>query len=147
MSDLPRKAIHLAAGSLAFSLRWLGPFWGALLALGGCLFNLFVLPRIGGRRLWRLDEVEAGRSLGIVFYPLAVLLLILAFWRRLEVAAAAWGILAFGDGMAAVVGTALGWAKLLWNPAKSWVGSAACWLFGTVAAAALLLWTASGRYS
>jgi uncharacterized protein (TIGR00297 family) len=142
-----RKAVHVGAGALAFSLRWLGPFWGALLALGGCLFNLFVLPRIGGRRLWRPAEVESGRSFGIVLYPVSVLLLIVLFHRRLEVAASAWGILAFGDGMAAVIGTAWGRAKLPWNPEKTWAGSAACWLFGTAAAATLLVWTAPGRYA
>ena len=37
-----------------------------------------------------------------------LLLLILFFWPRLEVAAGAWGILAFGDGMASVAGMTLG---------------------------------------
>ena len=62
-------------------------------------------------------------------------------------AAAAWGILAFGDGMASVAGMALGRRKLPWNPSKSWIGSAAYVLFGTIAAAVLLEWTAPGRYS
>lgn len=143
--ELLRKAVHLGAGSLAFTLRWLGPWGGALLALAGFLFNLVVMPRIGGRRLWRAAELERGRSLGIVLYPLIVLILILAFHRRLEVAAAAWGILAFGDGMAAVVGTMLGRARLPWNPAKSWAGSLAYWLFGTAVAATLLVWTVPER--
>ena len=87
-------------------------------------FNLFVLPHVGGRKLWRQHEVESGASIGIVLYPLAVLLLILVFWQRLEVAAAAWGILAFGDGMASVAGMTLGRRKLPWNPRKSWIGIA-----------------------
>jgi len=144
--ELLRKAVHMAVGLCSFLLRWLGPLWGAAIAAGGFLFNLLLLPRLGGRHLLRDGERARGRSLGVLLYPLAVMILILAFWRRLEVAAAAWGILAFGDGMASVVGMTLGRRKLPWNPNKSWAGSLAYWLFGGAAAAVLLLWTAPGRY-
>ncbi len=140
--ELARKVTHMGVGLIAFSLRFLGPLWAALLAAGALSFNLFLLPRIGGRKLWRPAELEAGGSLGIVLYPLAVLLLILVFWQRLEVAAGAWGILAFGDGMASVVGMTLGRKKLPWNPRKSWMGSLAYVVCGAVAAAVLLVWTA-----
>lgn len=144
--EVLRKVVHMSVGMCAFLLRWLGPLWGAVIAAGGFLFNLLLLPRLGGRHLLRAEERAAGRSLGVLLYPLSVMLLILAFWRRLEVAAATWGILAFGDGMASVVGMTLGRAKLPWNRRKSWLGTAAYWLFGSAAAAALLLWTAPGRY-
>jgi uncharacterized protein (TIGR00297 family) len=140
--ELARKVVHMGVGTIAFSLRYLGPFWAAILAAGALGFNLFLLPRIGGRKLWRQHEVESGASIGIILYPLAVLLLILVFYQRLEVAAAAWGILAFGDGMASVVGMSIGRRKLPWNPRKSWMGSLAYVLFGTLAAAVLLVWTA-----
>jgi dolichol kinase len=143
--EVLRKATHVGMGLIAFTLRWLGPSWSALLAGAALLNNLFVLHRIGGKRLWRDAELEAGGAAGIVLYPLTVLLLILVFFRRLEVAAAAWGILAFGDGMATVCGMACGRRKLPWNPAKSWVGSAAYVAFGTLAAAVLLIWTAPDR--
>jgi len=145
--EILRKLVHMAVGLIAFALRPLGPELAALCALGALLFNLLVLPRIGGRRLWREHEAARGRALGIVLYPLAVLLLVLLFWRRLEIAAAIWGILAFGDGMASVVGMTLGRAKLPWNPGKSWAGSLAHWLFGTLAATILLQWTAPDHYS
>jgi uncharacterized protein (TIGR00297 family) len=144
-NEVLRKATHIGMGLIAFSLRFLGPFWSALLAAAALLNNLFVLHRIGGKRLWRDAEHQAGGALGIVLYPLTVLLLILVFYRRLEVAAAAWGILAFGDGMATVFGMTWGRRKLPWNPAKSWAGSAAYVAFGTLAAAALLTWTAPER--
>jgi uncharacterized protein (TIGR00297 family) len=139
--ELLRKVVHMAVGLIAFSLHFLGPFWSAVLAACALGFNVFLLPRVGGRKLWRPAELEAGSSLGIVLYPMAVLLLILVFYQRLEVAAAAWGILAFGDGMASVAGMQLGRRKLPWNPHKSWVGSLAYVVFGTFASAALLLWT------
>lgn len=145
--ELARKMVHMGVGLIAFSLFYLGSFWSAVLAAGALAFNLFLLPRIGGRRLWREAEVASGSSIGIILYPLCVLLLILIFWNRLEVAAASWGILAFGDGMASVAGMALGRRKLPWNPRKSWVGTLAYVVFGTAAAAILLQWTAPGRYS
>ncbi len=145
--EILRKVVHMSVGLVAFALRPLGPALAALCAVAALLFNLFVLPRIGGKALWRQHESERGRSLGIVLYPLTVLILILLFWRRLEVAAAIWGILAFGDGMASVVGMTLGRARLPWNPDKSWAGSLAHWLFGTAAATVLLQWTAPDRVS
>ncbi len=140
--ELLRKGIHTAVGFLAFLIVFLGPALSALLALGLVLFNLFLLPRIGGRRLWRHRGARAVDH-GIVAYPVAVLILVLVFWRRLEVAAAIWGILAFGDGMAAIVGGLWGRRKLPWNDRKSWAGSLSYWFFGTAGASALLLWTRS----
>jgi len=145
--ELARKLVHMGVGLIAFSLRFLGAPLGALAAAGALAFNLFLLPRIGGRRLWRDAEVALGSSIGIILYPLTVLLLILIYWQRLEVAAATWGILAFGDGMASIAGMSIGRQKLPWNPRKSWAGSLAYVIFGALAAAALLQWTAPGRYS
>ena len=145
--ELGRKAVHMAVGGFAFAVRPLGAPLAAVAALAAILFNAFLLPRIGGRNLWREGEARSGFALGIVLYPVAVLLLILIFARHLEVAAATWGILAFGDGMASIVGMAVGRRKLPWNPAKSWAGSSAFLLFGGLAAAILLLWSAPGQYS
>lgn len=140
--ELARKLVHMGVGLIAFALRFLGPLYSAVLAAVALASNLFVLPRVGGKRLWRESELATGSSIGIILYPLCVLLLILIYWQRLEVAAAAWGILAFGDGMASVAGMALGRTKLPWNPKKSWAGSLAYVIFGTAAAAVLLQWTA-----
>lgn len=141
-NELLRKVTHMSMGLFAFAVGWLGPLWSAVLAATALAFNLFLFPRIGGRRLYRDHEHAAGSSLGIVLYPLAVLILILVFFKKLEVAAATWGILAFGDGMASVAGMTLGRRKLPWNPKKSWMGSLAYVFFGGIAAAALLVWTA-----
>jgi uncharacterized protein (TIGR00297 family) len=146
--ELLRKLVHIGVGLLAFAVRPLG-FLGALAAASAAIVhNLFLFPRYGGRRLWRETETRRGQALGIVLYPVAVLVLILLFRNRLEIAAATWGILAFGDGMAAIVGLALGGTNPLpWNSGKSWAGTAAYALAGGAAAAALLLWTAPGRYT
>jgi uncharacterized protein (TIGR00297 family) len=146
-AEIARKLLHMAVGGLAFAIRPLG-FWGSLaVALAAVVHNAFLFPLYGGRRLWRTAEAERGGAPGIVLYPIAVTLLVVCFAGRLEVAAAAWGILAFGDGMAAVAGGALGRGNPLpWNPRKSWAGTLAGFASGTAGAAALLLWTAPGRY-
>jgi uncharacterized protein (TIGR00297 family) len=146
--ELARKLVHVAMGGIAFAVRPLG--WELALgcAVVAVLHNAFLLPLYGGKRLWRAGETERGFALGIVVYPFTVLLLLLAFPWRLEVAAAAWGILAFGDGMAAIVGQTLGGSNPLpWNRRKSWAGTLAYLLFGGAGAAVLLLWTAPGVYS
>ncbi len=145
--ELLRKVVHMSFGGVAFALRFLGPWWSMACAATAVLFNAFLFPLMGGRYLWRDRETERGSSLGIVLYPVAVLLLLVAFHRRLEVVAAIWGILAFGDGMASLVGMSLGKQKLPWNPDKSWLGTLAFFLFGGVMATVLFQWTAPGVYS
>lgn len=147
LNEVCRQAIHIGSGFLAFGVRWLGIWPLALVALAATLFNAWLLPRIGGRWLWRRGERERGRAVGMVLYPLTVLALLLVFARRPEVAAAGWGLLAFGDGFASLVGQGSGKRRLPWNPAKSWAGLIAFWLAGWIAVAALLQWTAPGRHA
>ena len=66
----------------------------------------------------------------------------LVFRDRLWMAAAGWGILAVGDGMAVLVGQAAGGPRLPWNARKGWAGFAAFVVFGAAAAAFLAAWTA-----
>jgi uncharacterized protein (TIGR00297 family) len=146
--ELARKSVHMAVGGVAFAIRPLGPLGSALAALAAVLHNALLFPLYGGRRLWRAGESERGYALGIVLYPVAVLTMVLLYWNRLEVAAAVWGILAFGDGMAGIVGQAIGRGNPLpWNPRKSWAGTIAYLLFGGAGAYVLLRWTAPGVYS
>jgi uncharacterized protein (TIGR00297 family) len=93
------------------------------------------------RSLLRDGERARGFSWGIALYPATVLTLILVFHRRLELAAAVWGLLAFGDGMATLGGLLVGGPRLPWNRRKSWAGLAAFILFGTAASAFLIRWT------
>ncbi|MEE8522420.1 MAG: DUF92 domain-containing protein [Thermoanaerobaculia bacterium] len=138
LRELVRKAVHIGVGLLAFAVVVLGPAAAAGLAVALLVFNAAVLQRVGGRWLWRRDEIERGVATGIVAYPASVLVLILIFWRRSEVAAAVWAILAFGDGMATVLGVLRGRRELPWNRRKTWIGSLAYWLFGAAGASAVL---------
>src|SRR5260221_13375906 len=114
----------------------------AAMAVAGVVFNWQILPRIGGKALWRGADHAKGYPLGILLYPLSVLGLTLWFWSSLWMAAAIWGVLAVGDGMASVVGQAAGGPRLPWNDRKSWPGFVAFVGFGTLAAAVLIAWTA-----
>ena len=143
-AELPRKALHIGSGAFALVLRWIGPLEAALAAGVALLFNLLLLHRLSGHTLLRQHERSRGFSWGIALYPAVVLALVLVFSRRLELAAAVWGLLAIGDGMAAVVGLVAGGPRLPWNPTKRWLGLVAFTLWGTAASAFLLRWTQLG---
>jgi uncharacterized protein (TIGR00297 family) len=103
-SETTRQWVHIGSGSFALLLRVI-PWWQATaLAALALVFNLALLPRVGGRQLYRPADQARGFPLGILLYPLSVLLLTLVFPSRLDIVAAAWGILACGDGAATLVG-------------------------------------------
>ena len=140
MPERIRKAVHVAMGGFALLLRYI-PWWqAAILAAGALAFNRFALPRMGGTRLYRVAEQTRGYSTGMLLYPLSVLVLIFLFPTRLDIVAAAWGILAAGDGMATIAGTYLGGPRIPWNRDKTVAGSVALWLCGSLAGAWLAWW-------
>ena len=114
-----RKSIHIAFGLLAFTLPWVPWRIAAVVAAGAVVGNWLLLHRLVGKRVARS---ERGYDAGIILYPLAVTVLIVVFNWHLEIAAAAWVILAFGDGMATLAGRWAGASPLPWNATKSWNG-------------------------
>ncbi|MCZ6726129.1 MAG: hypothetical protein O7A98_02095, partial [Acidobacteria bacterium] len=145
-AETARKWLHLAPGVLALAVRDLG-YPGSLgLTLALLAFNLWLLPRLGGGRLWRPAERLHGAAPGILFYPVALVILAVATRGRPEVLAGAWGMLACGDAAATLAGRRWGRRRLPWNEAKSWVGSAAFLFVSWAVIAALVAWTAPGRY-
>ena len=142
--ELKRKAVHVSMGGFAFALRYLTPLQAMGCAAFALAFNLVALHRLTRRALLRPDEKERGYSTGIALYPAAVLALIAVFHDRMELAAASWALIAFGDGMAAVVGVTLGGPKLPWNRGKSWSGLVGFVGWGTLLSAVLIRWTQHG---
>ncbi len=130
-SEFLRKLVHIAFGFCALLLRWLTTWQAAGLAVAAFLHNRFVLPRLLGRRIAR---DERGTDLGIMLYPVAVFVLIVAFPNDPGLAAAGWAILAFGDGTATLAGKIIGGPRLPWNATKSVAGSVTFVLAGAVAA-------------
>jgi len=120
VSEIRRKLVHIAFGFLAFSLKFLSFELAVAMAASAVLFNWLILPHVGGRRISRSEK---GFDRGIILYPVAVLVMIVAFRNEPVIAAAVWGILAFGDGCATLVGKHVRTAPLPWNREKSWGGT------------------------
>jgi uncharacterized protein (TIGR00297 family) len=137
-SEIKRQLVHISMGAFALLLRWLS--WGQALALAATAvaFNLFVLPRFAHAIYRPGDRARAAH--GIVFYPLAVLFLIACFPSRPDIAAAAWGILAAGDGVATLAGRAAGGERWPWSPDKTVAGTLAFVVAGTIAGCGLAWW-------
>jgi uncharacterized protein (TIGR00297 family) len=140
-AEATRKVVHIAVGSFALLLRWMTWPQAAAMALAAFLFNWQVWPRLGGRAVWRDADHGRGYPVGILLYPVAVLGLVLVFRDQLWKAAAVWGVLAWGDGMATLVGRTVQGPALPWNRAKTWAGFAAFTVCGGAAAAAFGAWT------
>lgn len=145
-SEVPRQLVHIGVGAIALSLRFLTWEQAAGMAVTAVLFNLLILPRLTDR-VFRPGDRDRLWTSGIVLYPLAVLGLIVFFRDRLDLAAAAWGILAAGDGMATLIGTTVRSPRLPWNHDKSVAGLAAFVTAGALAAVGLLTWTSGASLS
>ena len=163
-SEHARQWVHIGSGLFALLLRVLTPWQAAAMGAAALVFNVALLPRLGGKRLYRPADHSRGFPLGILLYPLMVLLLTLVFPSRLDIAAAAWGILAFGDGAATLVGrrvttvnaetaehagknssadsasSALIGRQVPWNHEKSIAGTLAFIVCGSVGGVALAWW-------
>lgn len=139
-SEDTRQSVHMAMGGFALALPYL-PWWGAvLLASLAVAFNVFALQKVLGLQLFRPGERLRRLTSGIVLYPLSVLGLLFAFGSRLDIIAAAWGILAAGDGMATIVGRRVPIRPIPWNARKSFGGSLAFAVFGGAAGIFLAWW-------
>jgi uncharacterized protein (TIGR00297 family) len=141
-SESRRQFVHIGMRVFALALRGLTWWQAAVCAIGALAFNAFVLPRAGGPAIVRPADAMRGYPLGILLYPLAVLLLILAFPQRLDIAGSAWGIMAFGDGAATLVGRRWGRHPLSWNPDKTVEGLCAFVVAGAAAGVGLAWWIA-----
>ncbi|HEY7500260.1 MAG TPA: DUF92 domain-containing protein [Vicinamibacterales bacterium] len=138
-SEDARKIVHIGFGVCALLLRYITWWEAALVAGTAVAFNLLVMPRVG-RRIYRPADQARRFTSGVVLYPVAVLLLVVVFSNRLDIAAAAWGILAVGDGMSCIIGKRFGRRRIPWNREKSVAGSMALFLLGGAAGAALAWW-------
>jgi uncharacterized protein (TIGR00297 family) len=141
-SEDRRQLVHIGMSVFALALRGLTWWQAALCAIAALMFNAVVLPRAGGLAIVRPADAMRGYPLGILLYPLAVLLLIVAFPNRLDMAGSAWGIMAFGDGAATLAGRRWGRHALPWNPAKTVEGLCAFVFAGGAAGIGLAWWIA-----
>ncbi len=128
--SLFRPALHAATGLGALALGVLPRPWALVCAGLGMLAGWVVFPLTGmEKKLRREGEPFLG---GLRTYPLAVLGLV--YLLPPAEAAAAWGVLAFGDAAAAIVGTRVKAPALFGHPKATWSGSSAYLLVGGLAA-------------
>ena len=129
----------MAMGGFALLLRFI-PWWQAVvLAATAVVFNMWLLKRLTRGRLHRPNELDTLPT-GIVFYPTSVLLLLLLMPGRPDIVAAAWGIMAIGDGAATLVGRRSTGARIPWNREKTFAGSVAFAVAGATAGSFLAWW-------
>lgn len=105
-SETIRKWIHIAVGHWVFlALAWMEHWYVAITPLlFFTLINLITLKRGTGR----MNQVERV-SYGTVYYPIALALLVLFFFEQEPMALVAGSmVLAWGDGLAALVGKRFG---------------------------------------
>lgn len=128
--SLFRPLLHAATGLGALALGILPHPWALACAGLGVLAGWVVFPLTGfDKRLRRPGEPFLA---GLRTYPLAVLGLV--FLLPPAEAAAAWGVLAFGDAAAAIVGTRWKTPALFGHAKATWSGSAAYLVVGGLAA-------------
>jgi uncharacterized protein (TIGR00297 family) len=139
-SEDARQVVHVAMGGLALLLRFLSWYQAVILAAIAVAFNMWILRRLTRGRLHRPAEIAEPIPGGIVFYPTSVLLLLLLVPSRPDIVAAAWGIMAAGDGAATLVGRRAGGPRIPWNREKSVAGTAAFIVCGGAAGAFLAWW-------
>ncbi len=125
MDENLRKLIHICFGLPIFLLLFLNWWQASLIAFLAFLHNILILPMYG-KKIFR-----SRWDRGIILYPLSVLILLVLFRERLWVAAAAWSLLSFSDGIASIMGKKSR-KKLPWNREKSFRGTGAFLLTGFI---------------
>jgi uncharacterized protein (TIGR00297 family) len=139
-SEDARKLLHIAMGGFALLLRVLQWWQAVILAASAVVFNLWLLRRFTRGLVHRPSEVNAAIPAGLVFYPTSVLLLLLLLPSRPDIVAAAWGIMAVGDGAATLVGMRSRGARIPWNRDKTLAGTVAFVIGGSLAGSFLAWW-------
>ncbi len=131
--SLRRPLTHAAVGLLALSLGLLPRPFAIAGGILGVIVGWVILPRTP----WEAKLRREGEPFlcGLRTYPIAVLVLIL--WLAPADAAAAWGVLAFGDAAASIIGSRVAAPRLFGHPKATLSGSGAHVVVGTLAAFAL----------
>jgi uncharacterized protein (TIGR00297 family) len=139
-SETTRQWVHIGFGAAALLLPYLHWYQAVILAASAVVFNIRLLRTFAGERLHRPVELAQTIPMGLVLYPTSILLLLLMLPSRPDIVAAAWGILAAGDGAATLVGHRYGRRRWPWNRGKSVAGTAALAIAGGLAGSFLCWW-------
>ncbi|OGY43869.1 MAG: hypothetical protein A2731_00335 [Candidatus Buchananbacteria bacterium RIFCSPHIGHO2_01_FULL_39_8] len=136
-NETKRQGVHIVLFILAFLLRYVSRWQMVFLLFLLLVFTLFFVPRLKLKsHLYR--QFEQHYSRGAISYFFSLIIIVLIF--PLPVVAAAWVILALGDGMATLIGRSLKVKELPWNREKSYAGTVAFIIFGVIGSVIMLHW-------
>lgn len=131
-----RRLLHMLPGLLPAVLMliphrdpWGWPLIGGVLLLS-LTINVFAITR-------ELDFARPEETLwhvSVIGYTAPVVAMLLLFPGKSELGLLTLGVLAFGDGSAALGGKLIGGARLPWNSRKTWAGLCCFAVAGAVAA-------------
>lgn len=134
--EVRRRLLHMAPGLLPILLAIIphaDPWGWPLISI---VIGLFLM--VTTFAIVRADDFarpqETGWAVSVMGYSLPVLGMLLLFPGRAELGLLTLGIMAFGDGSAALGGKLFGRRPLNWNPGKTWVGLLCFVLAGTTVA-------------
>ncbi len=138
--EIPRKIVHIGTGNVILLAWWLK----TPTMLGILASIVFCFVTLASYRFEVLSSLKGvGRqSWGTFFYALSIGVLILIFWTQSLPHFAVIGVLcmAWGDGMAALIGQNFGVHKYqLWGMQKSWEGSFTMFLVSALSTS-MVLW-------
>ena len=139
-SETVRQWLHIGFGAAAMLLRYLSWYEAVILAAAAVVVNIRLLRMLTAGRVHRPHELDQALPAGLVLYPTSILVLLLMLPSRPDIVAASWGILAFGDGAATLIGRRVGGMKWPWNRQKSAAGTVALFLIGGAAGSFLAWW-------
>nr|WP_242035709.1 MULTISPECIES: diacylglycerol/polyprenol kinase family protein [unclassified Leptolyngbya] len=137
-SEVVRKIVHIGIGNVILLAWWLQiPAWlgvSASLLFSGVTLLSYWLPILPG-----INSVGR-QSLGTFFYTLSFASLIGLFWSSLpHFAVLGILVMAWGDGLAALIGQTWGRHPYqIWGMKKSWEGTAAMFLISFMVAGTVL---------
>ncbi|KAK1686416.1 hypothetical protein QYE76_047264 [Lolium multiflorum] len=133
--------VPAVAGALAAS----APASAAVLRDGGAT----LLVTAGAYSLVRAFDALTERRLieqvsellrGPLYYVIVLLIIVLVFWRDSPIGIVSLSMMSGGDGFADIVGRRFGLLKLPFNKKKSWAGSVAMFISGSLLSALMLLY-------
>ncbi|AFY51169.1 dolichol kinase [Nostoc sp. PCC 7524] len=122
--EIIRKIVHIGAGHVIFIAWWLNipasVGIGASIVASVVTLLSYIFPILPG-----INSVGR-QSLGTFFYAASVGILVACFWylQQPQYAAIGMMVMAWGDGLAALIGQRFGKHKYkIWGAQKSWEGS------------------------
>ncbi len=141
-----RKFVHIGVGNWWFiAMIFFDNIWYALSV--PALFVVLNALSYKARIFKGMEREDRSGGLGTVYYAIALFLLTLHSFSPDSspwIGAAGIMVMAYGDGMAAVIGSCCGnHPIIIWNKKKSWEGTLAMFLFSLLVLIPIL-WVSSG---